>query len=699
MTKIYFSRILFLGLLVPVLLHGSFEMEVNGLGWRTGKRFERLLDTIIRDPEEPDARLDVSRVEDAILILLSELNRLGYLSAKIEYRLFSADNQLGKGEWNPRGDLEALSWKEGDRVVFLVHHGERAFYQSVNFVGLRAMSVEDARAFFYPTGGIFASERARAYSPGNLEGGMRSLRMRLAQLGHPQAKVFLDGSPQISPSGEVAVRIAVVEGARYVWSAAIVAGEAQDVSTSTEGTPLRGSVFNEESMQDWIVVERNRYLVAGYPDVRFSSTQTIDPTDNPNEMGVSITLHATPGPRVQMGEVRFEGLAHSREAFLRDYLDLDESRWFNRLELERAQFELGRLGVFQRVRSSTEEISVDRLPSRDVVFSLEERNRFEMSALGGYGSYERVRIGLQAKALNLFGLSHSGQVRLKASTRSLAGIGVYNVPRPLPWLEFGEARLQGLIREEISFKRQEALMAFGVERGFFDQAVRVNAEYRYELLRSTDFKSDDVLGDTRATVGSLLLGLSWDTRDRVISPQTGHSFNTQLELASPAFGSDSYFQRLVVLASYHFPMNQGRLRLHFGFEGGLLARLGSEASELPVNKRFFPGGENSIRGYKEGEASPLDADGNAIGAEIYTLGHLEFEAWLYDSFALVLFSDGMWASADLTDTASGETLYTMGLGLRYNTPLGPLRLEYGHNLNPRSGDPDGTVHFSIGFPF
>jgi outer membrane protein insertion porin family len=127
--------------------------------------------------------------------------------------------------------------------------------------------------------------------------------------------------------------------------------------------------------------------------------------------------------------------------------------------------------------------------------------------------------------------------------------------------------------------------------------------------------------------------------------------------------------------------------------------LGARAEDLPFDRRFFPGGENSIRGYQEGEASPRDFNGQLIGAETYILGNVEFEQALTRAFSLVLFSDSIGFARDLSDYPANETLYSAGGGLRWKTIVGPIRLEYGHNLNPRPGDPSGTIHFSMGFPF
>ena len=114
---------------------------------------------------------------------------------------------------------------------------------------------------------------------------------------------------------------------------------------------------------------------------------------------------------------------------------------------------------------------------------------------------------------------------------------------------------------------------------------------------------------------------------------------------------------------------------------------------------FFPGGDGSIRGYQEGAAAPRDASGLFIGAKAYTQFNLELEQALTSKWSAVVFFDALGTAARLADLPWQEKLYSAGVGVRYQTVIGPVRLEYGHNLNPRQRDPSGTVLLSIGFPF
>ena len=192
--------------------------------------------------------------------------------------------------------------------------------------------------------------------------------------------------------------------------------------------------------------------------------------------------------------------------------------------------------------------------------------------------------------------------------------------------------------------------------------------------------------------------LNHDRRDNPLLPRRGLKLFSKFEFASAALGGEVDYQRIILSGSYHFDLRGGRL-LHLGLTHGMTFTAGGNRDELPFNKRFFPGGENSLRGYQEGEASPLDADGKQLGAETYLQGNLEFEQLLTKTWSLVTFMDAVGFAQDRRHYPWDETLYSVGGGIRWRTLIGPVRLEYGHNLNPRQHDPKGTLHFSIGFPF
>jgi outer membrane protein insertion porin family len=199
-----------------------------------------------------------------------------------------------------------------------------------------------------------------------------------------------------------------------------------------------------------------------------------------------------------------------------------------------------------------------------------------------------------------------------------------------------------------------------------------------------------------ANVGGVIGELQHDRRDNPLYPRRGYKVFSRFEIGAEPLGGDANYQRFETAAAWHVPLYHGAW-LNLGVSHGVV--LSASAEDLPFNRRFFPGGENSIRGYQEGEASPRDDQGELVGAESFVLGNVEFEQALTRSFSFVVFVDALGFARQLKDYPASTGLIAAGGGLRWKTIVGPVRLEYGHNLNPRPGDPSGTVHFSLGFPF
>lgn len=677
----------------------AVDLNVDGIGWFADGRVANVIREVIFGDEEEGVVLRQFDVEDALLVLNGDLRRRGYLNAAIEVVLWAEDSVSLRYVWDPQApqvlpDLNAVS-----RLDLNVTTGPRSFYEAVTFDGLESLSAEEAQDYFFPGGYFVVSRADRAFSPEALGRGVESLLARLAELGRPEARLVAQNVDRPARGGAVRVHLTVAEGPVYEWRE--VRYEWASGTSAVDGVSLPPStvpetVYTREGERDLAVALRNRFLRAGFPDVAVESVRRVF-TESDGRRSVELVFRANPGPRVRVAGVRFEGLEDTSRSFVRQRVDIEPGAWLSRVEVDEARTRLGRLGIFDQMAVTLE--PPDAPDSRTVVFSVVEGLRREINLLAGYGSYEMVRVGAELRYFNLFGRAHQGTLRLRQSMRSSAGLLSYSVP-DLPWiLQRGQVRLQGLIREEVSFRREEAAFSFGIEQQLFDHEVVFTAEYTYEILRAIGVVSEEETGDASANVGSVTFGLSYDQRDRVISPREGYDLRAELELASPFLASEAYYQRFVLGGSYHFMTRSEAIRFHFGLEHGVLGRAGTHAEDLPFNKRFFPGGENSIRGYQSGEASPRDSQGEIVGAETYTIGHAEVEFAITQNLSVVLFGDGLLTARYLSDYPGDTTLWSVGGGLRYSTPLGPVRLEYGHNLNPRPEDPSGTLHFSIGFPF
>src|SRR5690606_32356982 len=111
---------------------------------------------------------------------------------------------------------------------------------------------------------------------------------------------------------------------------------------------------------------------------------------------------------------------------------------------------------------------------------------------------------------------------------------------------------------------------------------------------------------------SLNFGLSGDRRDNPLRPRRGYHWSARLEAADPSLGGEATYQRYELAGAYHTRWGEGRW-VHMGLSHAIVTTFGSDGTKLPVNERFYPGGDNSIRGYQRGEAAPRDAEGFFIG--------------------------------------------------------------------------------------
>jgi outer membrane protein assembly factor BamA len=324
---------------------------------------------------------------------------------------------------------------------------------------------------------------------------------------------------------------------------------------------------------------------------------------------------------------------------------------------------------------------------------LVEGKRFELSLIAGYGSYDQLFGGIEFEHFNLWGVGHNTRLEFIQSFRSTVGTYTYTIPEFLaPHVNLFGA-VDGFRREELTFDRQELKFSLGARRQFVRSGQQVGLRYSYQFLDAQTAAAGDDQTRAAAIIGDWQL----DRRDNPLLPRDGYRLYGNLEYATPALGGNAEYVRLELGGSYHKPFSRG-LTLHLGLVHGIVASP-DRVDRLPFNKRFFPGGENSVRGYQRGGASPVDANGNQVGAESVLQWNAELEQNVTRTFSVVGFVDGAGITPVIESWPLDEVLWSVGAGIRWNSVIGPVRLEYGYNLNPRPADPDGTLHFSIGFPF
>ena len=668
-------------------------LKVSGVGLLRDRELRRSL--ILLLGAQRGVTFDASAIEDAAVMLVSALGEEGYQKPVVEIEATLADGEVKRMLFDASLETALPRPLAARRVEFRVKPGSRWHVDSVNITGLTVLPVKTARTFFRTESMLFVLASTNAYSPSRAGIAAGALMRELRRRGYADAVVHTDVAMVNEVSGAVTLRVVVTEGARWHITAVRYEADGAAAGMLPNATGWIGRAWSPTVQEDLKEAIRRAYYKKGFPDI----TVRIDAKPGSMEKGqipVSVIVQIHAGNEVKIGKVRFEGNAVTHESVLRRSAQILSNEPLNPIELANARYRISRLGVFDSVDLRYEPVDG---AVRDPVFTLKESERYEANLLFGYGSYEEVRGGVELRQLDLFGLAHQSRLELVQSMKSTSGDYTYSVPELFGESIDGAARLFGLQRQEIAFVRQEYGASFTLTRPIPWLGAVGTAGYTFQVMRN---KNDDLATQatdkTQLNVASIDFGLTGDHRDNPLRPHAGYRWFTQVELAARSLGGQAEYQRFELGVAYHKPFGEGRW-IHLNLTHGVITTFGSTGATVPINKLFFPGGDNSIRGYRDGEAAPRGADGLFIGAKSYVLLNTELEQALTPHWSAVAFVDALGSAAHLRSYPFDERLYTAGLGVRYQTLIGPIRLEYGHNLNPRAGDPRGTWQISIGNPF
>lgn len=674
---------------------GQARFKVSGYGMFGNRELKRLVEVMQAGRTKPEV-YDAQFIEDAALILASRLTQDGFLNPVLRADVVLADGSTVQYEWDDPVEQPLPRPLDARSVHFRIEEGLLYYYAGLEFEGLETLTEKEARSFFVETGTLLPIRRNRIYTPENVERGLSSIVETLERRGYQSAQAEITEVERDDKTGAMRVRVEVKEGlksvVRTVRERLYEGGVAEPIEL---GQAHLDQPYSQVWLQDLVQSLKKVYFQKGYPDTTVDVT-----TERQREIGgqIDLELLATirTGKKIRANQVRFEGQKKTKLSVLDRRVGQNSGELLDRLEAEKGRFRLARLGVFDSVELAYEPVGDE---ARDVVYRVREGKQIDVNLLFGYGSYELLRGGVEVEQFNIFGRAHHSRLRLVQSFKSSSADYNYTMPELV-----GEdldvfLHASGLRREEISFVRQEYGGGAGARKFFDPIHTELSGRYSFQVLSAAETDPGFRLeGVEEASVGAFILDVRHDRRDNPLYPKQGYKVFGNIELASEYLAGDVNYQRIELAGSYHIPIDAGRA-VHLGLSHGAVLSEGSAMENLPLNRRFFPGGENSVRGFQQGEAAPRNARGRVVGAETYIGGSVEFEQALTRIWSLVGFVDGVGFARRIEDYPLDETLFSAGLGIRWKTIIGPVRLEYGHNLNPREDDPAGTLHFSIGFPF
>jgi outer membrane protein assembly complex protein YaeT len=453
-----------------------------------------------------------------------------------------------------------------------------------------------------------------------------------------------------------------------------------------------GQVFTTLRAQELMLSLRSGLLQRGHPDPTVGMAPLPDLAAL-KEPVVPIEVRGDPGPTAEYGKVEVTGNERTRTGFITSRLGFAEGKPFDGIQEQKAEEKLYRTGLFQRVTIEHGDIVDGRMP---VQVKVDEAEAQSVELLGGFGSYERLRAAARWEDRNLFGTGRELALETRASQKGYRGSATLTDRDLFDTDVTGSISGEVLEREYPAYTDRATGFTTALRRSLGGHVV---ARVGYGLSNhntSTPVQST-VLPAEDFTDGSVFVELRRDDRDNIVLPRSGSAAFVRTDFTNPAFGADVQFNRLRTGLSWILPLGE---TTHFGVNGeagGMWA--GGGIDSVPVSERFFNGGYDSVRSFKQDRLGPKDANGTPSGGTYRNLFSVELRQRVYGPLEGSVFFDAGNVGTDVNDYRFDQMGYAVGVGMRLQLPIGPIRVDAGWNPDRNPGEDHLVVHFAIGYPF
>jgi outer membrane protein insertion porin family len=582
------------------------------------------------------------------------------------------------------------------QINYKIARGKRQRVVSIAFPGANFFGRSQLLAVMQTHQGSLTSKGK--FSPELTKQDADRIRDLYLQEGFEQVTVI--PSFEDDPSGiNVTVTFQVNEGKQTLVSEIHVAGDTimskEDLLKRTNLSP--GMPYSQKKLDEDRRRIESTYLESGYPDVKVESqVQRI----SPERVQISYTVFE--GVKIQIADIYVVGNRLTKRKVITRTILFHEGDPLSIEKLLTSQQKLYSLGLFDRVEIVP--VDVDRGDDlRPIIIRVEDASPLILGYGFGYQTNEGPRGTVEITRKNLFGLDRSLSFRVRASLLEQRGQITYREPRlfnrnldssvtlyaenaPGYNLPFNTTRVNASLQIMKRFHRVD---------NFF-------IRYNYETVNLSDVRVNP-LATGFENLGTLRLSTfstAWlrDTRDDPFEPQKGFFNTVNFSVAAKPYGSE------VNLVSV-FGQTQMNRRVYkktvlaTSFRLGLKEPFGSTL-DVPISERFFAGGSTTLRGFGLDLAGPLDpATGAPLGGNTLFIANFELRIPVAGNFSVAPFYDAGNVFARIRDFKLAAFSNTLGIGLRYRTPFGPIRVDIGRNLAPPPGQPSTKVFFTIGNPF
>jgi outer membrane protein insertion porin family len=650
----------------------------------------------------PNTIFEPDKVRSGIDEAKKQYEKKGYLDATITY------------ETKPVGEDEVV-------LTYTIDEGQIVRISDLVLEGARAFTPRELRNIMQTKESWIFSFITNA---GNLDNEVLKTdveRLTAFYYDHGYIDVKIDEPVVEREKDGLKVTIKIDEGEQFKVGKVDISGDLLPDMTKARAklSLASGEVFRTSKLRDDINSLTEIYGDQGYAFVNVTPDTAVDQADKT----VDVTYKVSKGPEVTIDKIDITGNTKTRDKVIRRELRIQEQQRFSGSGLRKSQERLRRLGYFEDVNITTRK--ADREDRLDLLVDVKEASTGQFSAGAGISSGENFLFNVRLSEINLFGRGQRlilnvdfGQLRQNFSvdftepyfldTELTLGVSLFRSKF------FFDQFTRGGTGAAVRFLYPFAALGLSDIAGYSLEDTRIGLEYRID---QADINDVDTTAPTiiqteqgKSLTSSLTPRLFRDTRSHPFDPISGSLQDVSFQWAG--LGGQSKFIKLEARGRWYYPIYKspawGTFVFAFGSNLGYGFGYGGER-DLPLFERYFPGGINSVRGYKILEMGPKNlvinqlgqgVSRDPIGGSSQLIFNNEIIFPIVESLGLkgVVFVDAGNAFSASAPLDMNEMRVTTGGGIRWLSPIGPLRIEYGIPINRHVGDDLQAVMFSFGGP-
>ena len=583
-------------------------------------------------------------------------------------------------------------------IEFIIQEGKKGYVKKIRFQGNKHFSARKLRKYMKvkKKGWFWWLTKRGVLDEDILNADLQNLKAFYFDHGYIQVKI---DKPKITITKDgkwIYIDIKIHEGERFKVGEIDFKG---DILTTRKDLFKRLNLKKGKVYRTSIVQKDIQRIATFYGDKGYAYVEIVPLTSVDSEKKLAhITFDIHRGKKIYFERITISGNTKTRDKVIRRELKVGEGDLYSATAIKRGRQKLNITGYFKETEFTTSRGTSDDKINLDI--KVEEAPTGAISFGVGFSSLEGVVTTGTISERNLFGLGYrtrlSGTLggeseRFKfgftdpwfLGTPTTAGFNVY----------IGESKVFDTYSSDVigtDFTLGRSLTEY-ISASLTGRAERVDI-FDVEPDASRFIKEQEGIKDTY----SLTLKLTRDTRDNFYSPTKGSRHTLTLENAGGILGGDNTFYKVIGDTNWYFPLPLDTV-LHLRGRSGIVE--GYDGKDVPVYERFFVGGINTIRGFEYGEAGPKDETGEVIGGEKMVIFNSELIFPLSKELGLraAIFYDAGKGFDKYREL--GRLKHAVGSGIRWLSPIGPIRIDWGYNLNPQEGEKQSVWDFTAGTQF